>query len=212
MRYSSKEEAQQDHIKNYRSNGVAKGKGTLYSSDYPRVKFIVDSIPENTKILDVGCNAGTLGIHLLHKGCYVKGIDIVKDLVVKACRNGIYAFEGEAEYLHMFYDDEFDHVICSEVLEHLYDPMPAIKEAYRVLKDGGKYICTVPHPSSCMVEGGKGDYHQLNFSMEILDTLLHRVFKKDSVTFVELPYQYDYCLVNNIDPKRPQWLGLEAIK
>ncbi|MFA6074532.1 MAG: class I SAM-dependent methyltransferase [Negativicutes bacterium] len=41
-------------------------------------------------------------------------------------------------------DDSFDVVLCSEVLEHLPEPVMAIREFARVLRDGGKLILTAP--------------------------------------------------------------------
>lgn len=41
-------------------------------------------------------------------------------------------------------DSSFDSVLCTAVLEHLEDPLKALKEAFRVLKPGGYAVYTVP--------------------------------------------------------------------
>lgn len=41
-------------------------------------------------------------------------------------------------------DDSVDTVLCTAVLEHLEEPEKALREAYRVLKEGGYAIYTVP--------------------------------------------------------------------
>ncbi len=41
-------------------------------------------------------------------------------------------------------DSSFDAVLCSEVFEHLPDPILALKELVRLLKPGGKLILTAP--------------------------------------------------------------------
>jgi SAM-dependent methyltransferase len=41
-------------------------------------------------------------------------------------------------------DERFDYVICNQVLEHLPEPLAALKELNRVLKRGGKAIFTMP--------------------------------------------------------------------
>lgn len=43
-----------------------------------------------------------------------------------------------------FNDASFDTVLCTEVLEHLSDPSSVLREVTRVLKPGGRLLCTVP--------------------------------------------------------------------
>jgi SAM-dependent methyltransferase len=43
-----------------------------------------------------------------------------------------------------FNTDSFDVILCSHVLEHVYDDVAAMKELYRVLKPGGWAIVQVP--------------------------------------------------------------------
>jgi 2-polyprenyl-3-methyl-5-hydroxy-6-metoxy-1,4-benzoquinol methylase len=219
LRYKSQEEAIKDHVDNYRSDGVAKGKATHLSADYYRGDFIVSHVPKGSNVLDVGCNGGTIGIHLLQRECFVKGIDIVEDLVNKAKERGIYAEVGCAEDLSRYKDNEFDIVICAEVLEHLFDPLPAIKEAYRVLKPGGTYIVTIPAPTGVMAKERLGDYHQQNFTMEMLDTLFYSVFPRDSAYFYQIPYSDKFCKANAKTQEEyeklsvtPQWIGITATK
>jgi SAM-dependent methyltransferase len=44
-------------------------------------------------------------------------------------------------------DASFDAILCSEVLEHVPDPIPALKEFARLVRPGGKLIMTVPFAS-----------------------------------------------------------------
>ena len=215
MKYKSKEEAIKDHVENYRSDGVKKKKGFPNSHDYLRFQFIKSHIENDSLVLDVGCNSGILGLHLANKYCYVRGIDVVEELVEKAKKNGTHAQVGEAESLP-YRDDFFDYVVCSEVLEHLYNPEEAIKEAYRVLNDGGMYIVTVPHPEAT---GNKlGDYHHQNFSYNIIDEIFSKYFKTN-YEYSGIPYSQEYCIQvsatkkeADILLKKPQWLGIIAIK
>lgn len=41
--------------------------------------------------------------------------------------------------------EQFDTVLCVEVLEHVPDPSAALSEIYRVLKPGGRLVMTIPH-------------------------------------------------------------------
>lgn len=41
-------------------------------------------------------------------------------------------------------DGRFDAVVCNQVLEHLPEPASVLAELHRVLKPGGRMICTAP--------------------------------------------------------------------
>ena len=56
------------------------------------------------------------------------------DVLVDLDKSGLKEFEDESQ----------DFIIINHVLEHLYDPMNAIAECFRVLTVGGKLIIAVP--------------------------------------------------------------------
>ena len=43
-----------------------------------------------------------------------------------------------------FSDETFDIVICNHMLEHVDDPVAALRELRRVLKPGARLICQTP--------------------------------------------------------------------
>jgi len=47
-------------------------------------------------------------------------------------------------------DNSLDIVLSSEVVEHLPDPMPALKEMRQVLKPGGYAVITTPNPRNLL--------------------------------------------------------------
>lgn len=47
-----------------------------------------------------------------------------------------------------FKDQNFDGIVCSELLEHLFNPHTVIAECYRILKPGGTMILTIPNYNS----------------------------------------------------------------
>jgi SAM-dependent methyltransferase len=55
-------------------------------------------------------------------------------------------------------DGTFDAVLCTEVLEHVVDPMAVVAEFSRLLKPGGKLLITAPHGSPVHME----PYHFYN--------------------------------------------------
>lgn len=53
-----------------------------------------------------------------------------------------------------FDDSSVDVLVSSEVVEHLPDPQPAIKEMWRVLKPGGYVLVTTPNPNNMITRLG----------------------------------------------------------
>jgi SAM-dependent methyltransferase len=45
-------------------------------------------------------------------------------------------------------DDHFEHVLASNVLEHLDDQLAALEELHRVTAPGGTILAAFPHPAS----------------------------------------------------------------
>lgn len=74
-------------------------------------------------------------------------------------------------------DGSLDGVICLEVLEHVADPFKAASELVRVLRPGGRLICSVPFMTSYHGKGGESARHDSypdywRFTHEGLRTLL----------------------------------------
>ncbi len=58
-----------------------------------------------------------------------------------------------------FEDDEFDEVLCNQVLEHLADVFAAMEEIHRISKPGALVKIWVPHFSSCDAFGDPSHRH-----------------------------------------------------
>ena len=100
--------------------------------------IIIDMVESNSTVLDLGCGDGSLGEELMkRKKCKVFGIDISEVAVKHARRKGIDARVGNLEEPLDFEDNSFEYVILCDVLEHLFDPLFTLKEAFRVSK---KYV------------------------------------------------------------------------
>ena len=107
-------------------------------------KIIADIIEANTRVLDVGCNDGTLMEFLkINKNIDIRGIEISKDQVQTCIAKGLTVIEGNAEFdLKQFPNDSFDYVILSQTLQAFRNTEVVTKELLRV---GKKAIVTIPN-------------------------------------------------------------------
>ncbi len=105
------------------------------------------SIKENDIILDVGSGSGDIAREILKENLptdlYL--LDLNKEMLEegkKRLKNekNIKYFIGNAEKLN-FEDNFFDKYSISFCLRNVTEYLLSIKEAYRVLKPGGKYYC-----------------------------------------------------------------------
>lgn len=101
--------------------------------------------PQNTRILDIGCGGGELLRDLRDLGFFnVTGVDISEESI-SFCKkqNSNSAYVMDANNLS-FSDNSFDVIIASDILEHIKDDEPALREWKRVLAIKGVIILFVP--------------------------------------------------------------------
>ena len=107
-------------------------------------KIIADIITENSRVIDVGCDDGTLMEFLKEKkNVDIRGIEISKDKVQICIAKGLTVIEGNAEFdLKQFPNNSFDYVVLGQTLQAFINPEIVIKELLRV---GKKAIITIPN-------------------------------------------------------------------
>ena len=100
------------------------------------------------KVADIGCGAGTQAINWAAAGHEVCAIDISQPLVKlgqqRAAEAGVLVSFSVGSASELPYPDaSFDIVLLPELLEHVPEWQPCLKEAARVLRPGGMlYIST----------------------------------------------------------------------
>jgi 2-polyprenyl-3-methyl-5-hydroxy-6-metoxy-1,4-benzoquinol methylase len=118
-----------------------------YNSD--KINFILNSVGANLRILDVGCNNGSIGSLLLKQHNDVYGIDIAEHKILLARKRGVKASILDVENQDLpFKANYFDVVLLTDVIEHVFDTDLLLEKIYRVLKPGGKLLITTPNVAS----------------------------------------------------------------
>ena len=107
-------------------------------------KFIVNSIEQHAKVLDLGCGRGSL-LKLLREKRQIegRGIELVQGKVQKCIENGVSVVHGDLdEGLKHYKDKSFDYVIFNETIQVVKNSLFVLKEALRV---GKKVIVSFPN-------------------------------------------------------------------
>ena len=107
-------------------------------------KIIADLLPDNSRVLDVGCGDGTL-MKFLHneKNIDVRGLEIKEENVETCISKGLSVIEGNAENeLGQFPDNSFDFVILSQTLQAFYNPVTVLDHLLRI---GKASIVSIPN-------------------------------------------------------------------
>lgn len=98
---------------------------------------------KDKKVLEVGAGTGRLTVQLQRRGAKVTALDISPQMLsVLAQKNkDTQTVVGDAANLP-FGAGDFDIVLAAFLIVHLKDPTVFFSEAYRVLKDGGRFLVT----------------------------------------------------------------------
>ena len=105
--------------------------------------FLLPRLRPDAEVLDLGCGPGTITLGLARRARRVVGLDAAAKMVEQArelaadseVRN--VSFEVGSAYELPFGDGSFDVVYAHQVMQHLADPVRALREARRVLRPGG---------------------------------------------------------------------------
>jgi SAM-dependent methyltransferase len=105
------------------------------------------AVPSGSRVLDVG--AGSTPYRHLFDGCEYRTHDFAKyEGTSEGLMTDVWGY-GEIDYVSDITsipvgDESFDVVLCTEVLEHVPEPIAAIEEMARLLRTGGTLLITAP--------------------------------------------------------------------
>jgi len=115
--------------------------------DQQRFQEVLGPLVGRGSILDYGCGVGQkyrkplMAANDSYTGADVSEVALstVRDMGGQSLKIDIQTSGIAAEV------ESFDGAVCSEVFEHLFDPLMAAREINRVLKPGAPFVVTVPN-------------------------------------------------------------------
>ena len=110
--------------------------------------FILDIVGYNKRVLEVGCANGFVTRVLSERGCTVVGIELDAEAAAVAEKWAEKVVVGDLDTGTLWRDldgEQFDVVTFGDVLEHLRDPLAALRAAVRHLNPSGYVALSVPN-------------------------------------------------------------------
>ena len=157
-------------------------------------KVIASLLPDNIRVLDVGCGDGSLmDLLIKEKNIKARGLEINEENVKKCISKGLSVIEGNAETeLHQFPDQSFDFAVLSQTLQAFYSPENVLKDLLRI---GKSVIVSIPNfgywkvRTSLLVLG----------SMPITKALPDTWYNTPNLHLCTIKDLFKFCLEKNIN-------------
>jgi len=179
------------------------------------------------RVLDIGCGYGRHSFEVIRRGGHVVASDLsdteLKDVLAT------FAAMGESEPLLPtalgsvvnanvltlpFADGAFDHVIASEILEHVPEDTDAMSEIARVTKPGGTITVTIPRAGQEVVcwalsneyHNTPGGHVRIYRQRQIIKRLRNAGLKPHGIGFahaLHTPYWWLRCAVGPANLSNP---------
>lgn len=214
---------------------------TLYSEYYPRSTFALKNfrpargahgfnawlsgikrcaylwVPENVRVLDIGCGFGESLAYHKARGCDVYGVEADENILRVAETFGFNAHAGVFDP-DRYAPDFFDYITLDQVIEHMAFPVETLCGIARVLKPGGKVILSTPNASGWGAKlfgrrwiNWHAPYHLQHFSFQSMQIAAEKAGLKmeriRTLTSSEwLSYQWIHLLIfPNMGEPSPFW-------
>jgi SAM-dependent methyltransferase len=160
------------------------------------VPWVVSHVEPGARILDIGGGSGVYASGIVRAApVSVVGLDISSSMIEQRQADPLLTENvvGDMEALP-FDDAEFDAAMFVACLHHVPDPLPALREARRVLRSGGTMFAAEP----CSLRVGKagvspldGHEHEFRFTMGFLTARIEGAgFRIDEVRGLRIALRF----------------------
>ena len=110
------------------------------------------------KLLDVGCGIGYFLEIAIKRGWQVFGTEYTDEAIEICRKKGISMHKGVLN-AENYEEESFDIITSFEVIEHINNPIPELKNFYKLLRKGGLVYLTTPNFNSLLRYRLKSEYN-----------------------------------------------------
>jgi 2-polyprenyl-3-methyl-5-hydroxy-6-metoxy-1,4-benzoquinol methylase len=122
-------------------------------AEYNIHMMVYHAIPDNCKVLDLGCSTGYIGRKLTDKNCEMWGIDHDPENVIQAKKIYKKVLTADLDDFDGFDLPRgyFDYILLLDVIEHLKNSSELIRSVKYLLNKNGKIIISTPNIANISV-------------------------------------------------------------
>lgn len=109
---------------------------------------VVHFVEKGSRVLELGPATGYMSRVFSERGCTVVGIEFDAGMAERAaefCERMIVGDLDTLDFEAELGDDRFDAIVAADVIEHLKDPLGALRRLRRFLKEDGYFVISVPN-------------------------------------------------------------------
>ena len=123
---------------------------------------LLGKAPAASRLVDIGCSRGQFVGFAGEAGFQTEGVEPAPDIAAAARELGLNVRTGLLEE-QQYAESTFDAASLFEVVEHLREPLPLLKECRRILKPGGVLLISTGNAASWTVAamGARWDYFHI---------------------------------------------------
>jgi GT2 family glycosyltransferase/2-polyprenyl-3-methyl-5-hydroxy-6-metoxy-1,4-benzoquinol methylase len=143
---------------------------------------VIAAAAPGARVLEAGCATGTMGEALRAEGYRVTGIEPLAAAAERARARLDRVFTGTLdEWFDAHPDERFDVVTFGDVIEHLADPLAALRRTVAHLAPGGAIVASVPNVAHAAVRAMLLEGRWEMGPLGILDRTHLRFFSRESL-------------------------------
>lgn len=109
---------------------------------------VVNFVKPGSRVLELGPATGYMSHAFVGRGCEVVGIEYDPGMAERAavfCERMIVGDLDRLDLATELGDDRFDAIVSADVIEHLKDPLGALRRLRPFLKEGGRFAISIPN-------------------------------------------------------------------